>query len=206
MTEVKTESISREVVNTAMSYNQYRKLIDNLLAENKTTGENHSEAMLHYTKMNVHRMKRLDKQIYLMPELESKIKEIDRDMVWLVLTEAWCGDAAQIVPLFEKLASLNQRIELKFILRDEHLEIMDQFLTNGKSRSIPKLICLDAETLEVLGDWGPRPTEAQELYETVRNTPDIAYQEVTEQLHKWYSGDKTDSVQKELLPLLGQWM
>lgn len=206
MTEVKIESISREVVNTAMSYNQYRKMIDNLLAENKTTGENHSEAMLHYTKMNVHRMKRLDKQIDLMPELEAKIKEIDRDMVWLVLTEAWCGDAAQIVPLFEKMVLLNHRIELKFILRDEHLEIMDQFLTNGKSRSIPKLICLDAETLEVLGDWGPRPAEAQELYETVRNTPDIAYQEVTEQLHKWYSGDKTESVQKELLPLLSQWV
>ena len=205
MQEVKSAEISKEILESAYTYKQYRDKVSQLLAADKTTGENHSEAMIHYTLMNVHRMKRLDKQIVLDSDLLSRLQEIDRNMVWLVLTEAWCGDAAQIIPLIEKMAEASDKIKLKFILRDENLEIMDQFLTDGKSRSIPKLICLDADSLEVLGDWGPRPVEAQELYDTVRNIPEIVSQEVAERLHKWYSDDKTESVQKEMLPLFDEW-
>jgi hypothetical protein len=205
MQEVKSAEISMEILESAYSYKQYRDKVDQLLAADKTTGENHSEAMIHYTLMNVHRMKRLDKQIVLDEDLLNRLQKIETEMVWLVLTEAWCGDAAQIIPLIEKMADASDKITLKFILRDENLEIMDQFLTNGKSRSIPKLICLDADSLEVLGDWGPRPAEAQELFDTVRNIPETAYQEVAERLHKWYSDDKTISAQKELLPLLDEW-
>jgi hypothetical protein len=205
MQEVKSAEISMEILESAYSYKQYRDKVDQLLAADKTTGENHSEAMIHYTLMNVHRMKRLDKQIVLDEDLLNRLQKIETEMVWLVLTEAWCGDAAQIIPLIEKMADASDKITLKFILRDENLKIMDQFLTNGKSRSIPKLICLDADSLEVLGDWGPRPAEAQELFDTVRNIPETAYQEVAERLHKWYSDDKTISAQKELLPLLDEW-
>ena len=205
MQDVKSAAISPEVLKSTYDYQEYRDKIDELLADNKTTGENHSEAMIHYTTMNVHRMKRLDKQITLDEELRERIQKIDREMVWLVLTEAWCGDAAQIIPLLEKMAEGSEKITLKFILRDENLEIMDQFLTHGRSRSIPKLICLDAETLEVLGGWGPRPEDAQELFNGARNIPNIASQEVAERLHKWYATNKTKSTQEELLSLLDEW-
>jgi thioredoxin-like negative regulator of GroEL len=205
MQEVKLTVITPEVLESAYNYQQFRDKIDELLADNKTTGENHSEAMIHYTTMNVHRMKRLDKQITLNEELRERLQKIDREMVWLVLTEAWCGDAAQIIPLLERMAEVSGKITLKFILRDENLEIMDQFLTNGRSRSIPKVICLDAKTLEVLGDWGPRPEEAQELYNGARNIPNIASQEVAERLHKWYAKNKTKSAQEELLSILDDW-
>src|SRR5690625_7163342 len=74
---------------------------------------------------------------------------------------------------------------------------MDQYLTNGKSRSIPKLVCLDAETLDVLGDWGPRPEELQNLYfewTADKNTP---FAEVAEKIQKWIAKDKTESIQHE---------
>lgn len=205
MTEVRTDAITREVIEKALTYDEYRTLINNLLTRNKTTGENHSEAMIHYTLMNVHRMKRLDRQIKLLPELVGAVENIDRDMIWLVLTEAWCGDAAQIVPLFKKMADLNSRIDLRFILRDEHLEIMDNFLYRGKSRSIPVLIAMDAESLEMLGSWGPRPLEAQELFDDMRETPGLSYPEVAEALHKWYSDDKTESTQREWVDKLEEW-
>lgn len=206
MTEVKTETISREVIDRALSYEQYRNMIDSLYAEGKTTGENHSESKLHYTKMNVFRMRRLDKQIELDSELVEKLMSIDRSLIWLVLTEAWCGDAAQLVPLMHRMAQMNPNISLKLILRDENLDIMDEFLTNGKSRSIPKLICLDAKTLTVLGDWGPRPVKAQELFDTVKSMPDTPSEEAKEQLHKWYADDKTKSSQKEFLLTLNEWL
>lgn len=206
MTEVKSDAITPEVIQTSYSYEEYRELIDRLLADNKTTGENHSEAMIHYTLMNVHRMKRLDKQISLLPELEQVLSSVSKPLIWLVLTEGWCGDAAQIVPLFEKMASQNEKITLRFILRDEHLDIMDEFLTNHRSRSIPKLICLDADTLEVLGSWGPRPEEAQDLFMSLASSEETTWQEVAEKLHKWYADDKTESVQREFLAVLEEWV
>ncbi len=205
MTDVKTAIINRGIVENAYTYEEYRELIDNLLANDKTTGENHSESMLHYTKMNVHRMKRLDKQIELKEELVQKLENLDRSLTWLILTEGWCGDAAQIIPTIQRMADQTKSIQTRYILRDENLEIMDQFLTDGRARSIPKLICLDSKTLEFLGEWGPRPDEAQQLFKNLRKSDEFSSRERAEKLHKWYADDKTYSVQDEFIPLIEKW-
>ncbi|MFU8812563.1 MAG: thioredoxin family protein [Balneolaceae bacterium] len=196
------EVITRDLVNAAMTYEEYRNMIDDLMSSGKTTGENHSEAMLHYTKMNVHRMKRHDKRTELSDDMKETLSRIERPQVWLVLTEAWCGDAAQSVPVMNQMAEQNENIQLKLILRDENLDVMDQFLQRGKSRSIPKLIILDAGTLDVLGHWGPRPEESQELYDTLRSSNEMAYQEVAEHLHKWYADNKSEAIQSEISGVL----
>lgn len=77
-------------------------------------------------------------------------------MYSLIITESWCGDAAQNVPVLEKIAAESDMIETRYILRDENLDLMDPFLENG-SRSIPKLFALDRTNLKVLGAWGSRP-------------------------------------------------
>ena len=205
MTEVKTHCITRQDIENACTYSEYREMIDSLLESGKTTGENHSEAMLHYTKMNVHRMNRIDKRNKLNPELTDALYSVNRQMIWLVITEAWCGDAAQSVPVIQKMGDESKNIQVRFILRDENLEIMDQFLTNGRSRSIPKLVALDARTLDVLGTWGPRPDEAQKLYDELRSDEEISFQILAERLHKWYADDRTLSIQNEFLPLIEQW-
>lgn len=205
MTEVKTHCITRQDIENAYTYSEYREMIDSLLESGKTTGENHSEAMLHYTKMNVHRMNRIDKRNKLNPELTEALNNVNRQMIWLVITEAWCGDAAQSVPVIQKMGDESKNIQVRFILRDENLEIMDQFLTNGRSRSIPKLVALDARTLDVLGTWGPRPDEAQNLYDELRSDEGISFQTLAERLHKWYADDRTLSMQNEFLPLIDQW-
>ena len=200
--ETTTQVITREHIENAYTYEAYRDLIDNLLKEEKTTGANHSDAMIHYTKMNVHRMNRIDKRTGLSEEVIEKLETVDRQMIWLVLTEAWCGDAAQSVPVINKMAEASENIHLRLILRDENLEIMDQFLFRGKSRSVPKLIMLDAETLEVLADWGARPAEAQELVDTMTGSENMAKQEVAEHLHKWYADDNAQQIQKEIAALI----
>ncbi|TVQ01680.1 MAG: thioredoxin family protein [Balneolaceae bacterium] len=205
MTEVKVSFITRNIIENAYTYQEYRNLIDNLLKEGKTTGENHSESMLHYTKMSVHRMKRLDKRLELSGDLKNRLQNLDRHLTWLVLTEAWCGDAGQAVPVIQKMADESSKIQTRYILRNEHLELMDQFLTDGRSRSVPKVICLDSRTLDVLGAWGPRPEEAQQLHKDLRNRDDVSSREAAETLHKWYADDHTASIQKEFLSLLDQW-
>ena len=163
-----TETMSKTVITSehlakAMTYTQYRELIDTLLAENKTTGTNHSEAMVEYTRMNAQRMRRVEKTTVLDDELVDLMLSVQNKMIWVILTEAWCGDAAQTVPALVKIADASPLIDVKLMLRDEHPEVMDAYLTNG-GRSIPKLIVLDAETMEELGTWGPRPAPAQQLF------------------------------------------
>lgn len=202
MTEVKESTISRDLIQNAYSYEQYRDMIDILLKEGKTTGDNHTDTMIHYTKMNVQRMNRHDKRTELIEELQNKLSEIDRPMIWLVLTEAWCGDVAQSLPVINMMAEASDYIQLRLIMRDENPDVMDQFLQRRKKRSIPKLIMLDAETLEVLADWGPRPREAQQLFDTLRGSNQMAKQEVAEHLHKWYADNKSRQIQQEISEIL----
>ncbi|MCH8568859.1 MAG: thioredoxin family protein [Balneolales bacterium] len=193
---MKAEQISEE-----MNYSTYRVMTDALLAEDKTTGDNHSEAMIGYTKMNVARMKRLDKHLELNPEFSQILKSLRAPQKWLVITEPWCGDASQLVPVFEKAAQAsNGAIEHLIILRDLHPEIMDKYLTNG-GKSIPKLIAYDSKTGEELFNWGPRPAEAQTLFEEMR-AEKLPFEQLSAKLHKWYAIDKAQSVQKELGELI----
>lgn len=195
-----TETQARQIEGE-MTYREYRDMIDALLKEGKTTGDNHSEAMVNYAKMNATRMRRIDKHVALSDELREIATRLKRPQKWVVLTEGWCGDAAQIVPVFNKIAeAAGDTIELRFVLRDLHLELMDQHLTNG-GRSIPKLIAKDAETGRVLFDWGPRPDEAQKLYTHLKETK-APFKEAAEKLHKWYADNKTRDTQQALAELL----
>jgi len=200
-------TISRSVIDAAMTYEAYRQLTNELLTQNKTTGPNQSEALVHYTQLNVTRMNRLDKTTILTADSLEKLAQITQPQIWLVLTEAWCGDASQIIPVLNKLAYANENITLRIILRDEYLDIMDAFLMNG-SRSIPKLIALDANTLDVFATWGPRPKALQNIIlpaiEDMKTSADSAlraqkYDELKTQAQSWYNHDKTRSTQEDLL-------
>ncbi len=204
-------NIASEYLDRSISYEEYRQLINDLLAKGQATGENHSEEILEYTRLNVSRMKRLDKTARLGEETLTTLSQIDRQQVWLVITEGWCGDAAQIIPLLQKMAATNDLVELRLILRDENLPLMDAFLTNG-GRSIPKLIAIDtADDNKVLGSWGPRPQVAQNMVMATKDelagfTDPVArkkrYQESQQELHLWYAKDKTRSTQQELVELI----
>ncbi|MEM8888574.1 MAG: thioredoxin family protein [Bacteroidota bacterium] len=195
------EQLIREKVNQSMSYEEYRTLMGNLVAEGKTTGPNQSESMANYTKMNEHRMKRLDKTFKISEELEGIVAAYDKDYIWLVITEAWCGDAAQTVPILQKVAAGSDKIELRVVLRDEHPDLMEKFLTDG-AKSIPKLIIIDKERMQVEQDWGPRPAPAQDMLMEFKANPDLSYSEFSLSLQKWYNQDKGETTQSELIQTL----
>ncbi|MFT4759121.1 MAG: hypothetical protein ACI9XO_001903 [Paraglaciecola sp.] len=205
------KKIAKNILQNAHTYESYRQLIDTLFTQNKTTGDDHSEAMLAYTKLNLARMNKWDKRTRLTPETLQNLSKIQRPLTWLVITEGWCGDAAQIVPVLHKMALENDNITLRFILRDAHPDIIDAFLTNS-GRSIPKVIILDTETSEVLNSWGPRPTEMQAMMMGVKaksaTIADAAKkktlsQEAAQQLHLWYAKDKAKTTQQEFLAGVG---
>lgn len=196
MKEVIEESLKK-----AMSYTDYKNTIINLLKEGKSTGVLQSEDLLNYTKLNEKRMKRLDKQTSLSEETATKTQTIQKDFTWLVLTESWCGDAAQTLPVINKFAEINPKIDLKVVSRDENEDLMNQFLTNG-SKSIPKLIVIEKETKKVLSSWGPRSKVAAKLVIDYKEKHGKLDEEFKKDLQYWYNYDKGKSIENDLVEFI----
>lgn len=85
----------------------------------------------------------------------------------LVLTEDWCGDAMLNIPVLLRIAE-QTKMDVRFILRDSNLELMDQYLTNGTSRSIPIFIFINHVGEEKV-IWGPRAGEVQDLVDSFKS-------------------------------------
>ncbi len=200
-TDITIKNIISESLSKATSYQTYRTLVQELVAEGKSTGEAQTEALSNYSMLNDKRMKRLDKTTKLTEEAIAKIKSYDGDVTWLVLTESWCGDAAQTMPVINKVAELNDKITLKIVLRDENEALMNEFLTNG-GKSIPKLIAIDNTSGNVLGDWGPRPTKATQLVNDYKAEHGTLTPEFKQDLQVWYNKDKGQNTVDDLLQLV----
>jgi thiol-disulfide isomerase/thioredoxin len=187
----------------SLNYQEYRELIVKLHQEGKTTGPSEFDKYLDYSLLNEVRMKRLDKTVILNEALERILQSLSVHQTWILITESWCGDASQSVPIIAKMAdSAGDKVNLRLIFRDQHPEIMKYYLTDG-GNSIPKLIAVDDKQLELF-HWGPRPAELQKKVMDYKYMPEPKkpYNEFQEEVHKWYADDKTVSVQSELMTLL----
>ena len=199
ITELK--NIIAESLAKATSYQEYRTVVQTLDEVGKSTGESQTEDLANYTKLNDRRMKRLDKTTKLTEEAIAKVKAYRGDVTWLVLTESWCGDAAQTMPVINKVAELSDNITLKVVLRDENEALMNEFLTNG-GKSIPKLIVIDNISGNVITDWGPRPSKATKLVNDYKAEHGKLTPEFKEDLQVWYNKDKGQNTVEDLLKLV----
>ena len=190
----------KQALENSFSYADYRKKVTSLIAEGKSTGHTQSEDLLKYSELNETRMNRLEKTIEVTDKTKTKLQNLDKKYIWLVLSEGWCGDAAQIVPVIHKMAEVTDKVELKIALRDDNDALMQYFLTNG-GKAIPKLIVLDAESLEVVLDWGPRPHGAKQLIVDYKAAHGVVDETAKIELQKWYLHDKGISIQNEIVEM-----
>lgn len=139
-------------------------------------------------------------QLYVVSaDLKKAMAEIRKPQVWMVLTEPWCGDASQLVPIIARVAECNSLVKLDLVLRDSNPELMDAYLTGGK-RSIPKLVAFDPGHREVFR-WGPRPRRAQDLFEQALKEGQ-SKQVALERVHLFYAKDKGKAVEEEFLKIM----
>ena len=192
--------ITTELINKALDYQSYKNLIERLLKEGQSTGPNQSQELLQYSELNVHRMNRVEKTTVLIEDLSATIDLIEQPQIWLILAEGWCGDAAQTIPIFHLIEKQFPKIKIKLLLRDENVELMDHFLTDG-SRSIPKVLMLDASSLNLLVQWGPRPSEAIAPINNLKAAK-VDMMEIKEKLHAWYAKNKGVAVQSEIKDII----
>lgn len=195
------KSIIERSLLKSYSYSDYRNQVKSLLKEGKSTGNEQSEDLTHYSELNETRMNRLEKTITIATENVQKLQHLKHSYIWLVISEGWCGDAAQILPVIYKMAQFSEKIDLRIVFRDENEELMNLFLTNG-TKSIPKLIVLDKNTLSVLGDFGPRPRGAKNLILDYKAVHGIVDETVKTNLQLWYLHDKGISTQNEIIDLM----
>jgi hypothetical protein len=195
-------SITSELLAGGFSYPQFVEFTEQLIQENRTTGTNQSEEYLAYTRMCLQRMVRWNKTSKVSEELELLVKKVNQPQVWLVITEAWCGDGAQSIPHLAKLTDLNPLITLKILLRDEHPDLMDAYLTNG-ARSIPKLVAMTSDLQEELFTWGPKPKYLLDRHAAFKqNSGGLTYLEFLEEIHLWYAKNKQKDLESEIYPLI----
>lgn len=196
------KSIIAKAIFNSHSYLEYRKLISDLLRNHRLTGNEQSERLTHYSNLNETRMNRLDKTLKLSDDTVRRLQSLQSEYVWLVIAEGWCGDAAQLVPVFNKMAEASEgKIDLKIVLRDENEALMNLFLTN-KTRSIPKLIVINKDTGSALAHWGPRPEGATDLVNTYKKKFGSIDERAQTELQLWYLQDKGISVQNEIMGMM----
>ncbi|SOE21179.1 Thioredoxin [Spirosomataceae bacterium TFI 002] len=188
-----------------MSYAEYQQYANERFALGKTTGQDekvNTEFYLHYTKMNLSRTKRVEKTASINSEIKAALDKIKAPQKWLIIAESWCGDVPHNLPLIQKMSEHQPLIEIRLILRDENLEIMDQYLTNG-GRSIPKLIAFNENFTTELFTWGPRPAALQTFIDNQKSL-DLPFEEVIENTQKWYNKDKGVELMGEFVGLVGR--
>ena len=194
-------AILAKSLEASMSYTDYRELVDNLAQAGATTGPEQKASLVNYTKLNQRRLKRWDRTFKLPETALTQIKKWDKKIIWLVITESWCGDAAPTMPVMNRIVEQTKNIDLRVVLRDEHPTLMNHFLTN-EAMSIPKLIMIDKLTLEVLGEWGPRPSLATQKVNDYKALHGSLSSEFREDLQLWYNKDKGVNTLEDLLGLL----
>jgi hypothetical protein len=194
----KKMKVTKDFYDRLPDFDTYYNEIKELFEAGKTTGPDQSEAMLNYTKLSLARTKRGLKTFSLKPELIELAKK-HTSKNWFLISEAWCGDAGNIIPMMKLLADEVGGVTLKVMLRDEHPEVMDSYLTNG-GKSIPIFILFDEE-FNQLKKWGPRPEPAQNMVLEFKKNAVLSYEYFSIELQKWYVQDKGVTLQNELIEL-----
>jgi len=184
----------------SISYSTYRTMIKGLLVEGKSTGKDQNEDLLNYSRLNDARMDRLDKTLTISEETQHALHKLVENYSLLVIAEGWCGDAAQILPVLNKIADASPKLKLRVVCRDENDELMQAYLTNG-SKSIPKVIIINNNN-EPINTWGPRPSFATKMIQDYKEKNGSLDAEFKTNLQKWYNKNKGLNIQSDILQLL----
>lgn len=181
------------------TYADYRALWQERL-DQPTRGLDRRARRYHfYRKYNWERAQRVADAYEPSEALRRAVEAVEEPQLWMVLTEDWCVDSAYSLPLIADAAALNPLVDLRILPRDENLDVMDHYLTNG-TRGIPKLVAFDEEGAECFV-WGPRPAEAHRFRENLKQKA-LPGAEISARLVEWYEAGGWRLVEAELVGAL----
>lgn len=138
------------------------------------------------------------KHVLIPIDVSARVEALGGHWHLLILSEDWCGDAVNIVPVIAKLTESVSNMDMRILARDQNLDIMDAHLT-GKSRSIPIVILLNPKYQEC-GWWGPRPRELQKW--VIEKGVLLAKEERYKEVRTFYARDRGLSTMREIVAML----
>ena len=138
-------------------------------------------------------------RVSISPEILEEARRIPGTWHLLVLSEDWCGDAVNLLPVLARLVEEAPGLDLRVLSRDQNPDLMDAHLTDGKSRSIPVVLLLDDDFVE-RGWWGPRPEPLQEW--VIEEGLSMPSPERYKRVRRYYAKDQGRTMLRELLSLM----
>ena len=179
----------------AVSYTEYLRDAGDRLGNPKDTQEaDYAE----YYRLGIQRMNRMwEKYLPNSEQVETLAKKKFNGKI-LIISEAWCGDASQVVPVVVKFF---EQFEVKISYRDQEPSLIDSYLTNG-GKSIPIVIFVDEDFNEI-AHWGTRPKHGTELLNKHKANPEEFPKEIFYvELQTYYAKNRGFDTIEELLELL----
>ena len=195
-----TLSPANEYWEKSFSYQEYKSTFEAIIMRSENNIEASEKEMQHYYTLNWARSKRVEKVYTMSDNAKSVLSGLTIKQKWIIITEAWCGDSSQSLPILAALAEYRPDcIEIRMCSRDLYPELLELYKTNG-SMGIPKLIAIDSNGKELF-TWGPRPTKAQEVFDALKHD-NLEKSKIYEAMHLWYAKDKGQTVEIEIVSLL----
>lgn len=105
---------------------------------------------------NRERLEENERTVQLDPAEVAALKNLPRAVDVLVLAEDWCGDVINNLPVLAHMAEASGKLNVRIFLRDQNLDIMDQYLKDGLHRSIP-VFAFFGDDFRPIGHWIERP-------------------------------------------------
>ena len=152
-----------------------------------------------YSRYNMERQERVENLWAASKSFARAVMSVPGPSDWLFITDDWCVDSAYSLPLVRWGSQQRDDITLRILLKDDHMDIMDRFLTNGK-RSIPKFVGLDPEGRDLF-NWGPQPTAIRDIRQRLMDDG-AEGRIVSSTTVDWYAEDGWLEVERELTRVL----
>lgn len=179
----------------AVSYTEYLRDAGERLGNPKTT---HEAEYAEYYRLGIQRMNRMWEKYIPNSDQVKKLANKNFNGKILIISEPWCGDASQVLPVVVKFF---EQFEVRITYRDQDPSLIDSYLTNG-GKSIPIVIFMD-ENFNELAHWGPRPQHGRELLEKHKADPELFPKEkFYVELQTYYAKNRGFDTIEELLELL----
>lgn len=180
---------------SAVRYHEYLADAGERLGNPKTEQD---KEFAEYYRLGIQRMNRMDEKYLPNEEQVEQLAKKKFDGNILIISEAWCGDASQVLPVVSKFF---EQFDVRISYRDQEPSLIHNFLTDG-SQSIPIVIILD-KNLNYINHWGPRPQYGKDLLAQHKADPEnFTKDEFYVKLQTYYAKNRGLDTITEILNLI----
>lgn len=129
-----------------------------ITAERFAQGLTYEEYKAQMTR-NQERFAANEKDLPVTPDMLAAFQAVPRPLHVLVSAEDWCPDVIDNLPILGRIARESGKLDVRVFPRDQNLDIADQYLYQGKFRSVPTFVFFDDDFNEV-GTFFERTAQA----------------------------------------------